>query len=127
MSTYRQQPGDVTREYTEEARMKLGTAGRQVEQQAQQAQYRAEDLRERAASGLHSAAQALRHQGGERGQANLASRVAEPMDRSAQYLDTHSLTQIRSDLSEQAREHPLWAAAGVFTAAFLVGRLLRRR
>jgi len=114
----------------EEAQTKLGVEGRPVQQQAEQAQYRAgeavEDLRERAASGLHSAAQMLRQQAAEHGQAGLASRVAEPMDRGAQYLGSHSWAQIRTDVTEQAQEHPLWAAAGVFTAAFLVGRILRR-
>lgn len=91
------------------------------------AQAGAENVKHGVASGLHTAAQRVREQGTERGQERWTSRVAQPLDRSAQYLDTHSLPEISQDASDYVREHPFVSAAGVFTAAFLFGRLLRRR
>lgn len=94
---------------------------------AYEAQAQGEHLKESVASGLHTAAERLRDRSREMGQPGLAGRVAEPLDRSAGYLGTHSLSQISHDANIYAREHPLVTAAGVFASAFLVGRLLRRR
>ncbi len=105
-----------------EARLREQTRG--TEYQARQG---AENVKHGLASGLHSAAERVREQATERRQQGFATRVAEPLDRSAQYLDTHSLPQISEDASDYAREHPIMTAAGVFAAAFLLGRLLRRR
>lgn len=97
------------------------------EQTAYRAREQGEQVKQTVASQLHTAAEKLRGQAHEGGQANLAYRVADPLDRSAQYLGSHSLPQIGSDIRRSANEHPVWAAAGVFATAFLVGRLLRRR
>ena len=103
----------------------------EIRTSAEQGQYQAQKLGEKArqslAGGLHTAAERLRHQARERGQPSLANRLAEPLERSAQYLGTHSLSQIGHDANLYVREHPLTAAAGVFATAFLVGRLVRRR
>lgn len=115
----------------EQAQARLKEQGQQAayttRETAYQAGQGAENVKHGVASGLHSAAGMMRQQAMERGQPGLAGRVAEPLDRSAKYLDEHTLPQIREDASDYAREHPIVTAAGLFTAAFLVGRLLRRR
>ncbi len=129
MSTGREQAEYERVEYgtgvrPEETGMRAREQGQRMQYQAQQ---QGENIKQSVASGLHTAAQRLQQQGMERGQPSLATRVAEPLERSAQYLGTHSLPEIRNDASVYAREHPLTTAAGVFVAAFLAGRLLRRR
>jgi hypothetical protein len=108
----------------EEMETRLREQGQRIGYQARE---QGEQMRENVASGLHTAAEKLRQQSMERGQPELARRVADPLDRSAQYLGTHSLPEIQSDITRTARERPLLAAGGVFVTAFLVGRLLRRR
>jgi len=112
-------------------RMEYEGTGERLPEEGQRAQQRArqqgEQFKNDLASGLHTAAQRVREQSREMERPGLAMRVADPLDRSAQYLGSHSLPQIRDDISRTAQEHPLWAAAGVFATAFLVGRLLRRR
>ncbi len=102
------------------------TIREQGERMGYRAREQGEQVKGSIASGLHTAAQKLRQQGAERGQEDRISRVAEPLDRSAEYLSSRSLPQMRDDAMRTAQEHPLWAAAGVFATAFLVGRLLRR-
>lgn len=117
MSTGREQMGEEAeakvREQAQRAQQQVGRQGEQVKSSV--------------ASGLHTAAQRLRERSMEMGQPGLAARVAEPVERSAQYLESRSLPQIGEDARRTVRENPLWMAAGVFAAAFLVGRLLRRR
>lgn len=108
----------------ERTEAKLRGEGRETAYQARQG---VEEAKHNVASGLHGVAERVRQQSAERGQPAWSSRVAEPLDRSAQYLDTHSLPQISQDVGEYAREHPITTAVGVFAATFLIGRLLRRR
>ncbi len=125
------------RETVEYERIQYGPAGAteqgapEMKEQGQRVQYQArqqgEQLRQSVASGLHSAAERVRAQSMGMGRPQLATRVADPMDRTAQYLGSHSLPEIGNDVRRTAQDNPFWAAAGVFAAAFLVGRLLRRR
>lgn len=119
----------VRAEYTMGTRPESTEA--EVRERGEQMGYRAreqgEDVKQNVASGMHRAAQTLRGQGMKRGQGSMAAQVAEPLERSAEYLSSHSLPEIRNDAMRTAEQHPLWAAAGVFATAFLVGRLLRRR
>lgn len=120
----------MSREQMERMRSEAERMQSQFREQGQEAMYSTQESAEKAkhniASGLHKAAERAREQSAMRGQPGLASRVAEPLDRGAQYLETHSLPQMSEDAIEYARQHPFVTAAGVFTAAFLVGRLLRR-
>jgi hypothetical protein len=126
--------GREEREYVR-AEYGMGTrpegAEARLREEGERAQHRAreqgEELKQNVAGGLHTAAETIREQAGQRGRQDLGTRVADPLDRSAQYLSTHSLPQMRDDAMRTAQEHPLWTAAGVFATAFLVGRLLRRR
>lgn len=97
------------------------------ERMGYQAREQGEELKQSVASGLHTAAQRVREQATERQQPTLATRVADPLDRSAQYLSTHSVPEIRDDAARTVRDNPLWTVVGVFAAAFVLGRLLRRR
>lgn len=111
-------------EQVERTAEKAKEQARPMEEQLRQG---AENVRQSVASGLHTAAERIRQQGAAAERPELASRVAEPLERGAQYLGSRSLPQIRDDVTKSAREHPIWTAVGVFAAAFLVGRLLRRR
>ncbi len=126
------------REQMERMGYEVEQTGARLKEQGREAAYTTRETMQRAgegmesvkhsvASGLHTAAARVRGQAMERGRPGMASRFAEPLERSAQYLDEHSLPQIREDASTYAREHPVVAAIGVFAAAYLVGRLLRRR
>jgi len=121
----------MSREQMERIRSEAEETGARLRGESRETAYRAqegiENVKHNVASGLHSAARRAREQSAQRGQPGMASRFADPLDRSAQYLDTHSIPQISEDATEYAREHPVLTAAGVFAAAFLVGRLLRRR
>jgi len=121
----------TSREQFEQMRREAGQTEAQLKEKSQQAAYKAgegaESVRHSVASGLHSAAERMREQGMEGGQPSFFSRVAEPLDRSARYLEEHSVPEIREDAAGYAREHPITTAVGVFTAAFLLGRFLRRR
>ncbi|HOG47439.1 MAG TPA: hypothetical protein PLJ35_12575 [Anaerolineae bacterium] len=121
----------TSREQMERMRYEAEQTQARLREQGQEAAYKAqsgaESMKHNIASGLHSTAQTVRSQSKERGQAGLATRLADPLDRSAQYLDTHSLPQISQDAGTYARQHPITAAVGVFAATFLLGRLLRRR
>lgn len=108
----------------EEMESRAREQGKEMQYQARQ---RGEQLKGTVSGGLHNVAERLRSQAAERGQPGLASRVAEPIERSSQYLGSHSLSEIGSDARRTAQERPFWAVAGAFAAAFLVGRLLRRR
>lgn len=85
----------------------------------------------RAASGkLEEAADRVRHMGDRVAAKNqllgrtrpLVYNAAEGIDGAADYVRSHELTEMRSDLETQIRRHPL-AAIGV---AFLAGYTLRR-
>jgi hypothetical protein len=85
----------------------------------------------RAASGkLEETADRVRHMGDRVAAKNqllgrarpLVYNAAEGIDGAADYLRSHELTEMRSDLETQIRRHPL-AAIGV---AFLAGYTLRR-
>jgi hypothetical protein len=102
-------------------------AGEQAQRVAYQAREQGEHLKANVAGGLHTAANRLRQQGAQVGRPSMISRAADPLDRSARYLESHSIDQIGGDVQKTARERPLVAAVTVFAAAFLVGRLLRRR
>lgn len=123
MTTSREQMERMKHE-AEQTEARLREQGRQVQSTTSEG---VESVKHNVASGLHSAAVRAREQATERGQPGLASRIADPMEHSAQYLESHSLPQISEDASSYVREHPIVTAAGVFTAAFLLGRLLRRR
>jgi ElaB/YqjD/DUF883 family membrane-anchored ribosome-binding protein len=120
MTTSREQMGREA----EQTAAKLEERGREVSYRAGEG---FESVKHTLASGLHSAAERMREQPAGGGQPSFFGRVAEPLDRSARYLEEHSLPEISQDATEYAREHPITTAAGVFTAAFLLGRLLRRR
>lgn len=124
MSTSRE---EMERRMMAEAELTRARVAEQGREMGERGRERAEEVKENVASGLHTAAERLRQQSRERGQPGLATRVADPLDRGAQYLQTHSLSQMREDAMRTAQERPLAVAAGVFVTGFLVGRLLRRR
>jgi ElaB/YqjD/DUF883 family membrane-anchored ribosome-binding protein len=102
-------------------------AREQAERLQRQAETQGEQVKSNVASGLNTAAQSVRERSVEMGQPGLGARVAEPMERSAMYLQSHSVSQIGEDTRRTVVEHPLWTAVGLFATGYLVGRLVRRR
>ena len=109
------------------AREAQARMGERTHEMTEEARRRAEGMRENIAGGMHRAAQRLRERSQQMERPGMGNRIADPLDRGAMYLQSHTWNQIRGDAMQTAREHPGWVAAGVFAAAFLLGRALRRR
>ncbi len=78
-----------------------------------------------AAGGIESAASKLRERAGSDGvQAQAGAKVADTMERSADYLREHDSADIFDDVQRYVKAHPLQTAAGAVIGAFLLGRFL---
>lgn len=84
----------------------------------------ADEGRGRAAEGLDGAAAMLRGQE-DRLPGQVAERTADGMERTAGYLRSHDTAEIRSDVEDYVREHPIQGVAAAIAAGFLIGRMLR--
>jgi ElaB/YqjD/DUF883 family membrane-anchored ribosome-binding protein len=89
-------------------------------------QEKTEEGIDRAAEGVQSAADRIRDRAEERGgmTAEAGTKVADTMERSAQYLREHDSEQIFDDVERYVREHPVQAVAGAIVGGFIIGRLL---
>ncbi len=114
-SDIQQQAGEVA----EKAQERATAYERAMEQ--------AEAGRQKAASGLHSAADQIRRRSpeAEGTRAQAIARAADTVDRSAQYLDEHEASEMWGTFETFVREHPFQAAAGALVAGVLIGRILR--
>ncbi|MCK9518739.1 MAG: hypothetical protein M0R74_06920 [Dehalococcoidia bacterium] len=81
----------------------------------------------KASEGLSSAAAQLREKGEQRGgkQAQVASKMADQLDRTSTYLRDHDTQQVWDDVERFVKENPMQAAAGALFAGFVLGRILR--
>jgi ElaB/YqjD/DUF883 family membrane-anchored ribosome-binding protein len=112
----------------QESARDMGERGKQRAQEiGEKAKERAEAGRERAAGGLESAAGQMREraEAGEGMTAQVGTKVADQMERTAGYLREHDTSQIFDDVEEYVREHPMQALAGAVVGGFLIGRMLR--
>lgn len=93
----------------------------------ERAMEQAEAGRQKAASGLRSAADQIRRRGmeAEGSRAQAIARAADTVDKSAQYLDEHEAREMWGTFETFVREHPFQAAAGALAAGVLIGRILR--
>jgi ElaB/YqjD/DUF883 family membrane-anchored ribosome-binding protein len=90
------------------------------------AQQRAEQGKEKAATGMHRAADRIRERGsGSEGLAGQASsKAANGMDKAADYLKDHNTDEMLKDAERYAKEHPGQAIVGAVVAGFLLGKIL---
>jgi hypothetical protein len=90
------------------------------------AQQRAEQGKEKAATGMHRAADRIRERGsGSEGLAGQASsKAANGMDKAADYLKDHNTDEMLKDAERYAKEHPGQAIVGAVVAGFLLGKII---
>jgi len=82
---------------------------------------------DRAAEGLQQAAEGMRArmEDQEGMQAQVGTKVAEGLERTAGYLKEHDSSEMWGDLESFVKEHPMQACAGALVAGFFMGRVLR--
>jgi ElaB/YqjD/DUF883 family membrane-anchored ribosome-binding protein len=107
-------------------------AAEAVERGRERASEAADQGREKAAAGvdrlgdrLHERAREMENRGG------IQQKVAGPMhragdaaDSAAEYVRTHDLGEVRDDLQQQIRAHPLVSVGIALGAGYLLGRML---
>ncbi len=136
-SDYNREPMDdeAMRRRTRRASMRMPQKGQDMadmardtgSEYADRMRQQAEAGKEQVAGGMEQMAQRVREkasgQGGIQGQA--ATKVAEGMEGTSQYLREHSTREIWNDLEQYVKEHPMQAVGGAIFAGFIIGRVLR--
>jgi ElaB/YqjD/DUF883 family membrane-anchored ribosome-binding protein len=88
-------------------------------------------VRETIADKLSQAAHALYQKSSQAGEeselANLGTRAAEWLERSADYVKVIEPQQLKSDIEDQVRRHPGRSLLIAGVAGLILGRVLRRR
>lgn len=81
----------------------------------------------KAASGIETVAGTLREQAtnGNGPTEQAGTKIADGMEKTADYLHEHDAAELFSDVRAYVREHPLHAVAGAAVGGFLLSRLLR--
>ncbi|MBI2767490.1 MAG: hypothetical protein HYX53_16465 [Chloroflexi bacterium] len=84
--------------------------------------------RERAASGLATAAGRMRERAEDRGgmQAQFGAKAADAMGKTAGYLREHDSNELWDGVRAFIKEHPMQAAAGALFAGYFIGKMMRR-
>lgn len=82
---------------------------------------------DKAADGMQRAADQMRDRlaTGDGVQAQVGTKVADTMERTAGYLREHDTTELWGDVETFVREHPMQAAVGALAAGFVLGRIVR--
>jgi ElaB/YqjD/DUF883 family membrane-anchored ribosome-binding protein len=104
-----------------------GRAQEMASNAGQKAQDTADAGISRAAGGLEKAADQMRErvQGDDGTTAQIGTKVADSLERTAGYLREHDSDQIWEDVEAFVKEHPMQAAAGAALAGFVAARMLR--
>lgn len=91
---------------------------------------RAETVRIEAVKQLHQAAETIRKEARERASDELvhnnADRLAQGLERTAHYLNTHTVDQMGEDAASRVRKNPLRILSIVFIVGLFIGMFLRR-
>jgi ElaB/YqjD/DUF883 family membrane-anchored ribosome-binding protein len=116
--------GDGMRERAEDMADK---AGHRFSEYSDKAVEQVEMGKDKAATGIEQAAGTIRDKvAGTSGiTADAGTKVADTMDRTADYLHEHSTAEIWDEVEHFVREHPAKALAGAVFAGFLIARVLR--
>jgi hypothetical protein len=105
---------------TTKAREKASEYGQKAQEQADAGIDRAAGGMEKAADKLRS--QALREEGV---RAQAGEKVADGIDKTAEYLREHDTQAILDDVEKYVRRHPVQAIAGAVVGGFVLARVLR--
>jgi ElaB/YqjD/DUF883 family membrane-anchored ribosome-binding protein len=108
--------GDATSKLQEQA----SNAGSKMQEQADMGI-------DKAAGGLEKAAEQMRGRFEDQDgvQAQVGTKVADSLEKTAGYLRDHEADQIWQDVEQFVKDHPLQAAAGAAVAGFVIARVLR--
>ncbi|MBK6663163.1 MAG: hypothetical protein IPG47_10635 [Thermoflexaceae bacterium] len=130
-SSMMEQAGDVA----SKAQEAVSSKAEQVKEQAGEMRSQAGEKivagadagKERAASGLSVAAERMRERADshEGMQADVATKAADAMDRTASYLKEHDSQELWSEVEAFVKEHPMQAAAGALFAGYMLGKIIR--
>jgi len=82
---------------------------------------------DKAAQGLEQAAEQMRSRMDDKGgvQAQVGTKVADSLEKTAGYLRDHEAEQIWQDVEQFVKDHPLQAAATAAFAGFVVARMMK--
>lgn len=82
---------------------------------------------DKAAQGLEQAAEQMRSRMEDKGgvQAQVGTKVADSLEKTAGYLRDHEADQIWQDVEQFVKDHPLQAAATAAFAGFVVARIMK--
>ena len=99
------------------------------EGQVQKVMEKADAGRERAAEGMHTAAEQVREKaeqlpGGER-TGEIVQKAADKMDSAAGYMREHDVNEMMTDFQQIVRDHPRESLIAAAAVGFLVGRAMR--
>lgn len=102
-------------------------AGQQASDMASKVTDQADKGMEKAAESLTSASQQIRERAEEQGgmQAQVGTKVADDLDKTSEYLETHDSKQVMDDIETYVKEHPMMAVAGAVVGGFVLARVLR--
>jgi ElaB/YqjD/DUF883 family membrane-anchored ribosome-binding protein len=82
---------------------------------------------DKAADKMSSASDRIREKSQQQGgmQAQAGTKIAEGLDKTSDYLQSHDTNEILDDVEHYVREHPLQAVAGAVVGGFVIARILR--
>jgi ElaB/YqjD/DUF883 family membrane-anchored ribosome-binding protein len=82
---------------------------------------------DRAATGLHTAAEKMRDRASSTSgvQAQVGEKAADYMEKASTYLQDHDSQELWGEVEKFVKEHPMQAAAGALFAGFMLGRMMR--
>lgn len=112
--------GGQTRRVIEAASEKTGMAGVAMKEAL-------DSLRLQLAGGMSRASEYLATQGPSRDATAPPNRMAESLDRAANYLRSTPVEQMSEDAADVVRQHPLESIGAALVAGALVGAALKRR
>ena len=115
-----QSDGSGSQQVMQKAQEKASEFGQKAQEQADMGLDKAAGTVDRAATQLRERAQ---QQGGV--QAEVGTKVADGLDKTAGYLQEHDTAEIMDDVERYVREHPLQAMAGAVVGGFVLARILR--
>ncbi|MEZ4521160.1 MAG: hypothetical protein R3A46_05900 [Thermomicrobiales bacterium] len=125
----RESDGSTADQAKQQAREKAEQAKGAAQDKAREVQHKADEQRDRAASGMHQAADQIRERGeqlpGGQQTTEMAHRAADNVEDAARYVQQTDIATMTSDVEQLVRDHPKEALIAGFAAGFLIGRTLR--